>query len=103
MDFQTYLASESSAEDEDELDASDDGIDLKNRRNKYKALLDAFDDDVSNPFGRPKKFKDEDNGMGDMEVTFTPGISANKDDSEMVRFTWLCNACLCNTSDLVHI
>ncbi|TPX44202.1 hypothetical protein SeLEV6574_g04648 [Synchytrium endobioticum] len=82
MDFETYLASESSGDESEAVAGSGYDDDVKSSRNKYKTLLEGVDDDASNPFGRPSKCSNDDEGTGDMEITFTPGISASKGDSD---------------------
>ncbi|TPX38335.1 hypothetical protein SmJEL517_g00324 [Synchytrium microbalum] len=79
MDFKTYIASESS--DGEGPDDNEDDSDVEERRNRYKALLEGGDEE-SNPFGRSRKsgMKADADGMGDMEITFTPGLTSSKGD-----------------------
>lgn len=65
MDFQAYLASDSS-------DSEDEATKVKDLKDKFKKLLHNGETDA---FG---KDKDSDASDIDMEVTFTPGLSGDK-------------------------
>ncbi|ORX62066.1 hypothetical protein DM01DRAFT_320251 [Hesseltinella vesiculosa] len=90
LDFESYLASSESEHDE-EADDDDDDANIAAIRAKYMKLLDKnngnvyddgeIDDDAF--FQHPGS--DDEPGQGDMEITFTPGLSETvpvRDDSE---------------------
>ncbi|KAI8098706.1 uncharacterized protein BX664DRAFT_254641 [Halteromyces radiatus] len=77
LDFDAYLASSSENED------SDDDNDVEAMRAKYRKLLENVDTNVYDDKG-------SDNEDGDMEITFTPGLSektaaVETDDEDQVE------------------
>ncbi|KAI9341185.1 hypothetical protein BDR26DRAFT_837025 [Obelidium mucronatum] len=64
MDFKAYLAS-------DTEESSGDEEEMRERMKKYKSLVSAPDSDAEG------KSDDDGEAMGNMEITFTPGLSEN--------------------------
>lgn len=83
-DFRAYLASSSDEDEEDNKGAKA----AKDRTERLRQLLLSGGDDAEDVWGKKlPDMRDDDDGPGDMEITFTPGLSkvastaqANDDD-----------------------